>query len=150
MLVDFMPKSVTLNNIMKNPFAYGRVVEGVDYCPRPKLEKLLADMLASGQNVVLHGARRVGKTSLAMRAARKKRTVYADFLACNDAGEVTERIVKAAMKELGDAIRFEMIELMEPPKATVRGFKAGDPISRAARVKFFARVPSASGVSWFR
>lgn len=46
-------------------------------------------------------------------------------------------IVTAAMSELGDAIRFEMIELMEPPKATVRDFKAGDPISRAARVNIF-------------
>ncbi len=88
---------------MKNPFAYGRVVEGKDYCPRPKLEKLLAEMLVSGQNVVLHGERRVGKTSLAVRAARKKRAVYVDFLACNDAGEVTERIVKAAMKAASNA-----------------------------------------------
>ncbi len=88
---------------MKNPFAYGRVVEGDDYCPRPKLEKLLAGMLSSGQNVVLYGERRVGKTSLAVRAARKRRTVYVDFLACNDAGEVTERIVKAAMKAANHA-----------------------------------------------
>ena len=88
---------------MKNPFAYGRVVEGSDYCPRPKLEKLLAGLLESGQNVVLHGERRVGKTSLAVRAARKKRTVYVDFLACNDAGDVTERIVKAALKAANES-----------------------------------------------
>ncbi len=98
-----MLKGVTLFGIMKNPFAYGRVVEGTDYCPRPKIEKLLAGMLESGQNVVLHGERRVGKTSLAMRAARKRRTVYVDFLACNDAGDVTERIVKAALKAANDA-----------------------------------------------
>lgn len=88
---------------MKNPFAYGRVVDGKEYCPRPKLEKLLASMLESGQNIVLYGERRVGKTSLATRVARNKRVVYVDFLACNSAGDVTERIVKAAIKAANDS-----------------------------------------------
>ncbi|MEM9627990.1 MAG: primary-amine oxidase [Pseudomonadota bacterium] len=46
-------------------------------------------------------------------------------------------IVRTEMAELGDALRFEMIELLEPPKTEVRAFKAGDPITRKARVNLF-------------
>jgi primary-amine oxidase len=46
-------------------------------------------------------------------------------------------LVKAEMTELGETIRFEMIELLEPPKAAVRGFKPGDGIAREARVNVF-------------
>ena len=46
-------------------------------------------------------------------------------------------IVREGMAELGDSLRFEMIELLEPPKAQVRAFKAGDPITREARVNLF-------------
>ena len=38
-----------------NPFRYGCVVEDSFYCPRPALEKQLADFIRSGQNVVVHG-----------------------------------------------------------------------------------------------
>ena len=46
-------------------------------------------------------------------------------------------IVRAEMAELGDTLRFEMIELREPAKAVVRGFSAGDPITREARVNVY-------------
>jgi hypothetical protein len=85
---------------MKNPFAYGRVVEGQDFCPRPKLEKLIVDMLESGQNIVLHGERRVGKTSLVVSAAsklKKSRLLYVDFMAVNTAVDVAERIARATL-----------------------------------------------------
>lgn len=49
---------------MKNPFKYGCVVEGEYFCPRPQLQKQLAAYISSGQNVVIQGARRMGKTSL--------------------------------------------------------------------------------------
>lgn len=85
---------------MKNPFAYGRVVEGRDFCPRPKLETLIVDMLQSGQNIVMHGQRRVGKTSLVVKAAKslgKSRLLYVDFMAVNTAVDVAERIARAAL-----------------------------------------------------
>ena len=47
-------------------------------------------------------------------------------------------LVRVAMRKLGDALRFEIIELMEPPKTVVRAFKSGDPIHRAARVNVFS------------
>ncbi|MFG1423327.1 primary-amine oxidase [Roseixanthobacter liquoris] len=53
-------------------------------------------------------------------------------------------IVRAAAP-YGDDTRFETIELMEPDKASVRAFKPGDVIPRAARVNVFSAT--AIGVS---
>ena len=46
-------------------------------------------------------------------------------------------IVRREMTELGETLRFEVIELKEPPKALVRAFKPGDAIAREARVNVF-------------
>jgi len=46
-------------------------------------------------------------------------------------------LVREAMAEFGAALRFEMIELNEPSKATVRAFTPGDPITREARVNVY-------------
>lgn len=84
-----------------NPFTYGKAVSGGDYCDRPEKEKLLASYMKSGQNVLLQGERRVGKTSLAVKVAssiRGKRVLYADFMFCNEVSDVTDRIAKAALK----------------------------------------------------
>ena len=45
--------------------------------------------------------------------------------------------VKAAMADLGAALRFEMIELQEPDKAAVRTHASGAPIPRAAKVNAY-------------
>ena len=38
---------------MKNPFKYGCVVGGDNFCERPELERKLAGFVRSGQNVVI-------------------------------------------------------------------------------------------------
>lgn len=53
-----------------NPFIYGKVVEGEDFCPRKDLMFELGGCLESGQNTVLFGRRRVGKSSLVLDAAK--------------------------------------------------------------------------------
>ena len=45
-----------------NPFKYGCVVSGEFLCPRPELEQQLKSYIQSGQNIVVHGERRMGKT----------------------------------------------------------------------------------------
>lgn len=65
-----------------NPFQYGCVVGGENFCPRPELERQLREFAAAGQNLVIQGARRMGKTSLVQRAIggmRNMRLVYADL-----------------------------------------------------------------------
>ena len=86
---------------MTNPFAYGRVVDDAQYCTRPKVEKALKSMMEAGQNAVLFGERRIGKTSLILHVAkklRKSRVVYFDFLACHTANELTERIARGVLE----------------------------------------------------
>jgi len=46
-----------------NPFKYGCVVAGENYCRRPELQRQLSELVKSGQNVVVQGPRRMGKTS---------------------------------------------------------------------------------------
>ena len=52
---------------MKMPFRYGCVVDGEYFCPRPELERQLRRYAESGQNLVIQGERRMGKTSLVKR-----------------------------------------------------------------------------------
>ncbi len=81
-----------------NPFKYGRVVEADDFCPRPILLKQLTAFIKSGQNVVLQGERRVGKTSLiyeAVRGLKKRRMLYVDLLEIKTADDLCKRMLKA-------------------------------------------------------
>jgi len=52
-----------------NPFVYGKVVEKKDFCRRDVLLSELGGCIESGQNTVLFGRRRVGKSSLVFNAA---------------------------------------------------------------------------------
>ncbi len=93
---------------MKNPFTFGRVVDGKDYCPRPDQEALLSQTIESGQNVAVIGQRRVGKTSIILRTAQELKEhhlLYVDLLAVNSVAEIGERIGRAYIK-LGHAEGF--------------------------------------------
>ena len=56
-----------------NPFKYGSTVDGEHFCPRPELERKLASYIEAGQNVVIQGERRTGKTSLVLETVRHMR-----------------------------------------------------------------------------
>ena len=83
---------------MKNPFKYGCVVSGDSFCERPELTTKLAGFVRSGQNVVIQGERRMGKTSLVRETiGRMKgvRLVYVDLLGVCDIGDLCGRIAEA-------------------------------------------------------
>ena len=46
-------------------------------------------------------------------------------------------IVRRELKSMGEGLRFEMIELKEPPKSVARAFNSGDPIKREAWVNVY-------------
>lgn len=81
-----------------NPFKYGQVVSAGDFCPRPGLLKQLLGAIKSGQNVVLQGERRIGKTSLIYEAVRKSkgyRMLYVDLLEIKTTEDLCKRILTA-------------------------------------------------------
>ena len=77
-----------------NPFKYGCAVGGEHFCSRPKLERQLRSYILSGQNVVMQGERRMGKTSLVLETVRKARGVsliHADLLCVRDTSDLCRR-----------------------------------------------------------
>lgn len=84
-----------------NPFKYGCVVGGENYCSRPELQRQLAELVRSGQNVVVQGPRRMGKTSLVVETVKSLRGVtfvYVDFFSVRSIGEFCRKIVSATAK----------------------------------------------------
>ena len=93
---------------MKNPFKYGCVVSGDSFCERPELERKLVDFIRSGQNVVIQGERRMGKTSLVRETIARMRgisLVYIDLLGVCDPADLCIRIA-GALAESGKTLPF--------------------------------------------
>jgi len=83
------------------PFKYGCVVGGENFCPRPLLEKKLQEFASDGQNLVIQGARRMGKTSLIKHAIgnmRRMRLIYIDLYYINTLAEFCSRVMKGIAK----------------------------------------------------
>jgi hypothetical protein len=81
-----------------NPFQYGQVVSGEDFCPRPRLIEEMTGFIESGQNVAVQGERRTGKTSLiceAIRRLQKRRMLYVDLLEIKTSDDLCKRLLKA-------------------------------------------------------
>ena len=81
-----------------NPFKYGCAVGGEHFCSRPKLERQLRSYIVSGQNVVIQGERRMGKTSLVLETVRKTKGValiHADLLCVRDTSDLCRRLTAA-------------------------------------------------------
>ena len=85
---------------MRNPFRYGCAVEGEYFCPRPELERQLKSYAETGQNVVIYGERRMGKTSLVRKAIgsmRGKRLLYIDLYFIRSLSDFCKRVMDGVM-----------------------------------------------------
>lgn len=81
------------------PFKYGCVVSADFFCPRPLLQNRLTEYVKDGQNVVLVGERRMGKTSLvfaACKSLRGYRMLYVDLLNIRTVSDFCNRVATAA------------------------------------------------------
>jgi hypothetical protein len=81
---------------MKMPFKYGCVVEGEYFCPRPELERQLREYAESGQNLVIQGERRMGKTSLVKKAVsgmKGERLLYIDLYGIRTLSDFCRRVM---------------------------------------------------------
>ena len=83
---------------MTNPFKYGCVVDGEYYCARADLARQLKSFVESGQNVVIQGERRTGKTSLVRETVGRMRgwkLLYVDLLYIRTVADLCRRIAQA-------------------------------------------------------
>jgi len=80
-----------------NPFRYGQVVTGDHFCPRGGLARELQRCVARGQNCVLIGERRMGKTSLIrhVTATTPSIVMYVDLLETKTVEDVVGRLAQA-------------------------------------------------------
>lgn len=84
-----------------NPFRYGCIVNGDFFCPRPALERELKRLILSGQNVVIQGERRIGKTSLVCETIRKVKGVkllYVDLLGIKTISDLCRKITTSVVQ----------------------------------------------------
>ena len=81
-----------------NPFKYGSTVDGENFCRRPELARILRGYVESGQNVVIQGERRMGKTSLVLETVRGMKGVsvfHADLFCVRDTADLCRRLTSA-------------------------------------------------------
>ena len=91
-----------------NPFRHGCAVDGEYFCARPELERQLRSFAESGQNVVVHGERRMGKTSLirhAIGGMRKIRMIYIDLYCIQTLSDFCRRAMNG-IAEANESMTF--------------------------------------------
>jgi hypothetical protein len=123
-----------------NPFKYGQVVSAEDFCPRPKLLGQLMRFVRSGQNVVLQGERRMGKTSLiceALRRLKRYRMIYVDLLEIKTADDLGKRMIKSIVSAERQA---GALEKLTKSLAQLRPSLSVDPFTGNPSVSFDPRV----------
>jgi uncharacterized protein len=80
-----------------NPFKYGTIVSGNDFCGRKSLLKDLIGHIDASQHIVVLGERRIGKSSAvyeAIRRTKNTRLFYVDFLGIKSIDALCRRILR--------------------------------------------------------
>lgn len=83
-----------------NPFRFGEVVKVESFCQRPELTKQLRSLIVGGQNAVVLGERRTGKTSLMLDTAAKirgQRVLYAHLWSVGSIEDLANRILQGVV-----------------------------------------------------
>lgn len=91
-----------------NPFKYGCVVDGDNFCARAEAERQLRRFAESGQNVVVQGARRMGKSSLVRKAIsdmRSESMIYIDLYYIGTMADLCGRVM-AGIARMNDKMSF--------------------------------------------
>ena len=78
------------------PFKFGCIVDGEYYCSRPAQEKELRRYISGGQNIVLQGERRMGKSSLVVKTVHGIRGIgllYVDLMGISGTADFCRRVM---------------------------------------------------------
>ena len=123
-----------------NPFKYGTIVSGEDFCGRKTLLKQLIGAIESSQRIVLLGERRVGKSSAVYEAVLRcngGRLLYVDLLGIKSIDALCRRILRAVVILEQKTGWFEKIF---KSLAYLRPSISVDPITSLPTVSFDASV----------
>lgn len=89
---------------MCNPFKFGTVIKGHDFCGREKeIQELISDV-ESGTNVTIISPRRYGKTSLILNLFDRLsgiKTIYVDLMGITTINDFLDLYVRAFLEKLG-------------------------------------------------
>lgn len=83
-----------------NPFTYGGIVEGKDFCNRVREFEEISRSMKNGERLFVYAERRTGKTSLVLRAAKSLPVssylpIYIDLWATSDERTFAEAFARA-------------------------------------------------------
>jgi len=123
-----------------DPFKYGRIVSGQDFCGRETLLREIIGHIKSSQNIVIQGERRIGKTSVIYEAVRRYkgiRLLYADLLGIKSIDALCRRILKAIVLLEQKAGLFDRIM---KTLSYLRPSLSMDPITLMPTITFDASV----------
>lgn len=88
---------------MENPFKFGKVVEGKNFCNRQKEIRHLIEAIKSRNSLWLYSPRRFGKTSLVMKAFSEisnVKTIYFDLFHIRDERDFAVKYLNVLTHEL--------------------------------------------------
>lgn len=123
-----------------NPFKHGQIVTGDDFCGRQKELKILRARIETGQNVVLYGERRCGKSSLIAETARqsqRRQAVFIDLLNVRSVEDVCKRIAAGLFKlEKAETLFRKLARTL----AALRPTLSLDPLTGSPSLGFEARI----------
>lgn len=97
---------------MKNPFRYGSVVGGDFFCGRTQQIEELTAFIYQGQNIVLQGERRIGKTSLVCETVtrdKSRRLLLVDCMEVKSVDDLCKRILRAIIAMEQGGTRFDRL-----------------------------------------
>ena len=83
------------------PFKFGCIVADEHYCARPQLEKEIRRYVSGGQNIVMQGERRRGKSSLVVKCVRSLRgmgLLYVDLLGITSTSDFCRRVADGMLE----------------------------------------------------
>lgn len=105
------------------PFRFGRVVDGEYFCPRPRLEREIVEIMRNAQSAVVMGERRMGKTSLMKAAATKARgwgILYVDLMNIRTIADFCNRVAYGASRlGKGDSFLHKTLKFLSRLRPTL-------------------------------
>jgi hypothetical protein len=123
-----------------NPFKYGSIVLGKDFCGRKDLLKQITRHMQASQNIVVFGERRIGKSSLVYEAVRKLRgthILYMDLLGIKSIDALCKRMLRAIVTlEKRTSWVTKIIKTLSHLRPTI----TTDPVTSMPIVSFDASV----------